>query len=283
MRTAVPTLLVAVFLGSVMARWGRAQEARPALQSTRVGQYEELPDFESKTLGNRRNITIFLPPSYATSPGKRYPVLYAQDGQNLFDVRTAFLNREWQMDETVTRMIGEGTLPEIIVVGVWNTPKRIEEYTPGPGGDRYLTFLVKELKPVIDRRFRTLRDAKHTAILGSSMGGLISTWATLRYPDVFGQSASLSSVFAFKGEAITAFLQQGKKVSARMYFDIGTQELPERPERFVANMAEMETALTKAGYRWGTDFVTYLDTGGHHDEPSWAKRVWRPLMFLFGK
>src|SRR5262249_5248103 len=138
-------------------------------------------------------------------------------------------------------------------------------------------------KPAIDRKFRTRRDAKHTAILGSSMGGLISTWAALRHPEVFGQSASLSSVFQFKGEAITTWLEQHPRGKARLYFDIGSQEVPDRPERYVANMQEMETLLEKAGYNWGTDYTTYIDVGGQHNETFWARRVWRPLAFLFGR
>lgn len=255
-------------------------ESKPI--GTRTGHFADIPDFPSKILSNRRNITVYLPPSYSDSPNKRYPVLYAHDGQNLFDTRTAFLNREWELDETVERMIKEGSLREIIIIGVWNTPDRIEEYTPGPSGDRYLRFLVEELKPAMDKRFSTLRDAKNTAIMGSSLGGLISTWAGLRYPKVFGQSASFSAVFQFKGEAITEWLNTHKPGKSRHYFDIGTNELPDRPERFVTQFREMEQQMERAGYRWGTDFVSYVDDGGQHNETFWAKRVWRPLSFLFG-
>ncbi len=177
----------------------------------------------------------------------------------------------------------EGTLPEIIIVGVWNTPKRMREYTPGPGGDRYLRFLVEELKPLIDSRLRTLPEAQHTAIMGSSMGGLISTWAALRYPHVFGQSASLSAAFQFMGEAIINELKTHRKPVGRHYFDIGTEEVQDRPERYVRYMSDMEKILEDSGYQWGKDFVTYVDVGGQHNEPMWAKRVWRPLSFLFSR
>lgn len=248
---------------------------------TRIGNYADMADFESKILGNRRNITVYLPPSYASSPEKRYPVLYAHDGQNLFDTRTAFLNREWQLDETIERKIKDGTLPEIIVIGVWNTPARMEEYTPGSSGDRYLDFLIKELKPVIDRKFRTLKDRKHTAILGSSMGGLISTWAALRHPEVFGQSASLSADLLSRGEAIRQLLQAQPKRPVRMYLDFGTQEVGENSFKYLRALYELEPTLEKAGYRWGKDYLTYVDAGGQHNETSWALRVWRPLEFLF--
>lgn len=253
--------------------------------STRTGAFADIPDFPSKILGNSRSITVYLPPSYASEKSRRYPVLYAQDGQNLFDRRTAFLGREWELDETLERRIKDGMLPEIIVVGVWNTPARMEEYTPGAGGDRYVRFLVEELKPTIDRRFRTRHDARNTAILGSSMGGLISTWAALRRPDVFGQAASLSSVFQFMGEATTRLLSQifdsKKKPPVRLYFDFGTKEVDEKPERYVAYLGGMEEQLEKAGFRWGTDYVTYVVPGAEHNETWWAKRVWRPLSFLF--
>ncbi len=253
--------------------------------STRTGAFADIPDFPSKILGNSRNITIYLPPSYAAEKSRRYPVLYAQDGQNLFDRRTAFLGREWELDETLERRIKDGTLPEIIVVGVWNTPARMEEYTPGAGGDRYVRFLVEELKPIIDRRFRTRRDPRNTAILGSSMGGLIATWAALRRPDVFGQAASLSSVFQFMGEATTKLLaeisESKKKPPVRLYFDFGTNEVDEKPERYVAFLSGMEEQLEKAGYRWGQDYVTYVVPGAQHNETWWARRVWRPLSVLF--
>jgi len=249
--------------------------------SSRIGEYIDIPNLRSKVLGNARNITVLLPPSYRTKPTQRFPVLYAQDGQNLFDVRTAFGQREWELDETTRRMNREGILPEIIIVGVWNTPKRMREYTPGIGGDRYLRFLVEELKPIIDSRLRTMPEAKHTAIMGSSMGGLISTWAALRRPDVFAQSASLSAAFQFMGEAIINELKAQKKPAGRHYFDIGTEEVQDRPERYVKYMSQMETILEDSGYRWGRDYVTYIEVGGQHNEAMWTKRVWRPLSFLF--
>lgn len=281
MKSVMLFFWVLILCGSVGAAALAQQEQ--ALKSTRVGEYIDIPNLRSKILGNARNITILLPPSYRLKPTQRFPVLYAQDGQNLFDARSAFLGREWELDETTRRMNRDGTLPEMIVVGIWNTPKRIKEYTPGKSGDKYVRFLVEELKPLIDTRLRTLPDAKQTAIMGSSMGGLISTWAAMTRPDVFGQSASLSAAFQFMGEAIIEQLKTQKKPVGRHYFDIGTEEVQDNPDRYVRYMTEMESLLQNAGYRWGKDFVTYVEVGGQHNETMWAKRAWRPLSFLFGR
>ena len=161
-----------------------------------VGNIRRLRAVESPQLGNHRDVLVYLPPSYPVS-GRHYPTIYMHDGQNLFDAATSYAG-EWQVDETMERIAPEGI--EAIVIAVPNMgAERIAEYAPfrdervgGGRGDAYLAFLVDTLKPDVDRNFRTRRDAEHTGIIGSSMGGLISLYAFLTRPDVFGFAGVMS-------------------------------------------------------------------------------------------
>ena len=193
-----------------------------------VGNIRVLPAVESPELGNRRDIQVYLPPSYETS-SREYPVIYMHDGQNLFDPATAFAV-EWQVDDTFERLGPEGV--EAIVVAVPNMGEhRIEEYSPfrdarqrGGQGDAYLDFLVRTLKPEIDRHFRTRRERSHTGIMGSSMGGLISLYGFFRYAEVFGFAGAMSPSLWFASRAIFDTLGSLPRWSGRVYLDIGTGE-----------------------------------------------------------
>src|SRR5690606_34357272 len=173
-----------------------------------VGNVRRLAAVRSPELGNERDVFVYLPPSYATS-GRHYPVLYMQDGQNLFDDDLSFAGA-WHVDETMEALAAEGI--EAIVVGVSNIAEaRLDEYSPfvdprqgGGRGDEYLAFLTATLKPLIDAQFRTRREAEWTAIAGSSMGGLISLYALLHRPDVFGAAAAMSPSLWFASEAMLA-------------------------------------------------------------------------------
>src|SRR3990167_7589667 len=121
-----------------------------------VGKVEHHRKFYSKTLNNRRDILVWLPPSYKKEKQRRYPVLYMQDGQNIMDPRTAYIGVDWQVDETVSRLIKVGELQEIIIVGIYNTPERLEEYSDSPKGKNFMKFMVEQLKPFIDKYYRTM-------------------------------------------------------------------------------------------------------------------------------
>ena len=161
---------------------------------TLTGNVTIIEAFPAPELGGTRRLWLYLPPGYDTSD-RRYPVLYMHDGQNLFDVATSFAG-EWEVDESLDALVREGRLPGLIVVGIDNAgDARLDEYSPwrdrqlgkGGRGDAYAAFLIRTLKPHVDRTWRTLPDAAHTGIAGSSMGGLISLYAGLRHPEVFGR------------------------------------------------------------------------------------------------
>jgi predicted alpha/beta superfamily hydrolase len=266
-----------------------------------TGTVEHLAPLESKFV-DRRAVDVWLPPSYFLPAAKsqRYPVLFVHDGQNVFDPATSFVGVDWGIDETMTRLIAEQKVPETIVVAIWNTPKRLNEYMPQraiervaeseldemfrpvrrqPLGDAYLKYLVTELKPAIDARYRTRPDRAHTSIMGSSMGGLISLYAICEYPDVFGGAACLSTAWTVAGGVTTRELQSAlpDPKSHRIYFDFGGET---KDGRYEPLQQAVDAQLKNAGYISGTNWITKSFPGEEHSERAWKKRVHEPLEFL---
>jgi predicted alpha/beta superfamily hydrolase len=250
-----------------------------------------------------RNVDVWLPPSYGKDPAQRYPVLYMHDGQNLFDPATSYGHVDWAVDEAMTKLIAEGAVREAIVVGVWNTKRRRDEYMPQrpvhgkikfnvPGAedldaadiisDRYLEFLVKELKPFIDATFRTLPGRADTVVMGSSMGGLISQYAMSQYPDVFGGAGCVSTHWpAGNGIALDDFaVHLPDPATHKYWFDYGTATLDALYEPYQQRADEI---LRKAGYVEGQNWITRKFEGAEHSEKAWRLRVDQPLVFLLGR
>ncbi|WP_395401978.1 alpha/beta hydrolase-fold protein [Pseudoduganella sp. UC29_106] len=180
----------------------RIQPTAAAPAPVKRGTLQIIDGFKSPQLGNERKLRIYLPPGYEENGKKRYPVLYMHDGQNLFDAKTAAYGVEWNIDEVADRMIAEGSMQEVIIVGIDNTADRIAEYTPccDPkyGGGKlndYAKFIVKTVKPWVDGHYRTLRDRRHTAVMGSSLGGIASVYIGQHYPQVFSMASGVSSSF----------------------------------------------------------------------------------------
>jgi predicted alpha/beta superfamily hydrolase len=156
--------------------------------------------FRSRFLRNQRDLIVYLPPGYDDQPGRRFPVLYLHDGQNLFDGATSFIpGMDWHVGQTADQSICSGAVEPLIIVGMYNTKARIREYTPthvpklgGGRADRYAKFLIEEVKPFIEREYRTLAGPEKTGIGGSSLGGLVSLYLGLRIPEAFGKIAALS-------------------------------------------------------------------------------------------
>jgi predicted alpha/beta superfamily hydrolase len=282
-------------------------------ESQQTGEIVNYPDFKSKYV-DPRNVDIWLPESYRTSPDKKYPVLYMHDGQVLFLPGRGLSGQEWEVDEMMTKLIREGKIREAIVVGIWNTGKRFREYQPnGPfekltalskglrdsldaeyhGGslaDEYLKFVVEELKPFVDHNFRTLTDKKNTCMMGSSMGGLITIYAEARYPEVFGAVACLSTHFPISLKKnnpeipslvinyLKSSLPNGKK--NRIYFDYGTETLDSWYEPY---QKQMDLVMKSKGFVQGKNWETRKFEGAEHSEVAWRKRLDVPLVFLLGK
>ncbi|HUX60091.1 MAG TPA: alpha/beta hydrolase-fold protein [Ignavibacteriaceae bacterium] len=229
-----------------------------------------------------RDIIVWLPPSYKKDKAKRYPVLYMEDGQNIFDPKTSSFGVDWQLDEAADSLIKAKAIKEIIIVGIYNTSDRGKEYLDTKIGHDYMNFIVDKLKPFIDKRFRTLPDRLNTATGGSSAGGLISFMLLWEYPNVFSQAACLSPAFDIDNINFVKNVKEydGKKKPIRMYIDIGTKDLE---VRLRPGVDEMVNVLESKGYKAGKDLKYFIANGATHNEEAWSKRNWRYLEFMFGK
>jgi predicted alpha/beta superfamily hydrolase len=282
-------LLFAVSVVMFPAVVTQAQKAHTLTGDIRVQQ-----NFHSQILNNDRDIIVYLPPAYAQEKRRRYPVFYMHDGQNLFDGATSFIpGQEWQVDETAQRLIASGTIEPLIIVGIYNTGKdRINEYTPtqdakykmGGKADMYGRFLVEELKPFIDRTYRTKTDAKHTGLGGSSLGGLVSLYVALKYPRLFGRVAVVSPSVWFADKQIVRFVESlSLRSKIRIWMDTGTKEgnNSEEAQRTVTDARLLRDALLRKGWRQPDDFRYFEADGAEHNEKAWAARVELILRFLF--
>jgi glycosidase/predicted alpha/beta superfamily hydrolase len=243
------------------------------------GEVRIIDNFASPQLGNSRALRIYLPPSYASHPERRYPVLYMHDGQNLFDAKTASYGVEWGIDETVDKLVAEGRMAEIIVVGIDNSPDRIAEYTPccDPkyGGGKlgaYEKFTVDTVKPYVDRTLRTRPGKEDTAIMGSSLGGIASVQIAQDRPDVFSRAGGVSSSFWWNQRSMIGKLPL---LPVAFYLDAGSDG------DGVEDTRAMRDAMLATGYRQGINLQYYEALGGSHNEKSWAARVDRPLTWFF--
>jgi predicted alpha/beta superfamily hydrolase len=244
--------------------------------------------FRLPQLGGRsRRIWLYLPPGYAASK-HRYPVLYLHDGQNIFDEATAYAG-EWAVDETLNQLKNSGQDPAgCIVVAIDNGgERRLDEYSPwvnerlkkGGEGSQYVEFLVRTLKPYIDQHYRTRPDAAHTAILGSSMGGLISLYAGVKYPKVFGRVGAFSPAFWFAKDSLLAFVRRRPAPTAsRFYFMAGPAEGP----GMVPQMAEVRDALLARGLS-PTRVAFKTPADGQHAEWFWRREFGPAYQWLLLK
>lgn len=295
---------------TLMAALPFAGAAQAQVTSGRLIVHDDLPLSHAAP----RKVSVWLPPGYDATDD-RYPVLYMHDGQNLFDASTAY-SGEWGVDEHLTRLIANGQVRAPIVVGVWNTPLRLREYVPGdliaalpedmrsdvqaiyggaPLSDGYVRCLTDEIKPFIDRTYRTRTRREDTMISGSSMGGLISMYATMKRPDVFSAAACLSTHWPLK----VVGLQDGPELDAwrerlvaawtgvierglpapggcRFYFDRGDETLD---QFYAAFQTQVDQSFRRRGYGPG-DFQSLAFPGAQHTEASWNQRLDVPLSFL---
>ncbi len=246
---------------------------------TVVGDLFTWDEFPFPPARGRRRVWVLLPPSYGSAgsggSGRRYPVLYMHDAQNLFDACAAFAGAEWQVDETMQALAREGL--EAIVVAVDHADReRVREYTPFAGGRAYgrayAAWLAECLKPAIDHQLRTLPGREQTFVAGSSLGGLISTFAFFAHPETFGGAAALSPAYWIAHGAIFDFVQQAPYRPGRLYLDHGTRES--------VAILPMVRLLQEKGYRAGEELLYLKEPGARHTEAAWARRLPAALRFL---
>jgi predicted alpha/beta superfamily hydrolase len=261
---------------------------------TLTGDVRSHKNLHSTILNNDREVLVYLPPGYDTAKTRHYPVLYLHDGQNIFDGATAFIpGQEWKVDETAEALINAGKIEPLIIVGIYNAgQERINEYTPvadekyklGGRADLYGQMLVRELKPFIDARYRTRRDAAHTGLGGSSLGGLVSLYLALKEPSVFGRVAVVSPSVWFANKHIVHYVSAlAKKPRVRIWLDTGTREggTVAEAEQTVNDARLLREVLVRKGWRLGKDLNYFEAAGAEHNERAWAARVASILTFLF--
>ncbi len=241
----------------------------------------------SEILPDDRQVSVYLPPQYLEEPDRRFPVFYLHDGQNLFDGRTSYLaGRTWRAHTTADRLAAQDAIEPVILVGMANTGlRRMAEYTPtrdarlgGGEGGSYGRLLIEELKPAIDRLYRTLPEAKDTGLGGSSLGALISLFLGFTHPEVFGKLAVMSPSLWWDHRSIFHTInRQAAKPDLRIWLDIGTAE----GGRHARDTDLLEQALVRLGWRVGGDLTYTKVEGATHDETSWAERFGDVLRFLF--
>ncbi|MBQ0937334.1 alpha/beta hydrolase [Ideonella paludis] len=307
----------ALIAAALLLTWNApAMAASPEpLPQPESGRVERLANVASQHV-DARHVDVWLPENFEAlkAAGQRFHVLYMHDGQMLYDARTTWNKQAWNVDRTVSRLMREGRLPPTLVVGVWNNGKyRHSEYFPQkylahmrpearelliskglqnkPQSDAYLRFLVQELKPLIDARYPTHTGPEHTAIMGSSMGGLISVYAMNEYPQVFGRAAGLSThwIGGFEPNshmplAAYVYLRDhlADPASHRLYQDHGTTELDAlyAPYQVFVNQIVRDRGYTEKGAQ--ANFMTRVFEGTGHNEKAWAERLEIPLLFLWG-
>lgn len=250
-----------------------------------LAQYFALPQ-----LGRTRRILVYLPADYATQPKRRYPVLYMHDGQNVFDAATSF-SGEWGVDETLDqlRKAGQNATGSIVVAVDNGNQFRSDEYIPwhsdslkgqphqGGQGSAYVDFLAQTLKPYVDAHYRTQPDAAHTGIAGSSLGGLISVYAALKYPRVFGEVGAFSPAFWVCNDSLRAYARKHPAAhSARFYFVCG----PKESATMLPLMAQWRDELRAEGVP-AANISFHAPATGEHKEWFWRREFPAAYRFLF--
>ncbi len=245
--------------------------------------------FSSRYLAGSRQIIVYLPRGYEENGDARYPVLYLQDGQNLFDPATAFAHQDWGLGQILDDLIGNKLIEPLIIVGVYNAGEdRIAEYShirnrQGTGGRarRYAGFLARELKPYIDSQYRTRQDAGNTGIGGSSLGGLVSFYIGLHYPEVFGKLIVMSPSIWWANRAILRETRRlHGKTDQKVWLDVGTAE-GDDPALYVQDARDLRDVLLGRGWRLGHDLRFVEDAGAGHNEKAWGCRMRDALAFQF--
>lgn len=255
-----------------------------------------LHEFRSRIFRNSRMLRIWLPPRYDAPDNntRRYPVLYLNDGQNLFDPATAFAGVEWQVDETADRLIRQEAIPPLIIVGIDNAQSdRIKEYLPyrsfhppifRPQGKRYPEFLLNEAMPFVQERYRIASGPENTGLGGSSLGALISLYTVIERPQVFGRLLLESPSLYISHRRLLKYGRLVRQWPARIFLAIGTREAgrEDRDKQVVEDVRELERTLRRAGLD-DRRLRVRIDEGATHNEGEWAKRFPEALSFLFGE
>jgi predicted alpha/beta superfamily hydrolase len=255
-----------------------------------------LHEFRSAIFRNTRMLRVWLPPRYdaAENNARQYPVLYLNDGQNLFERATAFTGVEWGVDETADRLIRQEEIPPLVVVGIDNAQNdRMKEYIPyrslqprilWPRGRDYPEFLIGEVMPFVSQRYRIARGPENTGLGGSSLGALISLYTAMQHPGVFGRLLLESPSLHISQRRVLKDSRSFQQWPERIFLAIGTRESgrEDKDRQFVEDVRELERILRRSGLD-DKRLRVKIDEGATHSEVEWARRFPEALTFLFGR
>lgn len=254
-----------------------------------VEAFQTHENFKSDFLGNERKIVVYLPPGYDAHTERRYPVMYLHDGQNLFLPEDSFGGVVWGVDATADELIIAGKVDPIIIVGIYHTHARMDEYThvkaergkmKGHGGraDDYGKMIIEEVKPLIDSQYRTRPEREFTGLGGSSLGALVSLYLALKHPDVFSRIAVISpSAWWANNQIIRDAARIAERLPLRIWLDIGKRE----GSRIKHQVRALKEILLANGWRTGEDLAYAEIPDAGHDEAAWAQRFGEVLKFLY--
>jgi predicted alpha/beta superfamily hydrolase len=271
-----------------VAAWRDKGQLRPG-RITLTGDIRVHRKVRSELLNNERNVTVYLPPGYdAEGNEARYPVLYVNDGNNLFDESGSYAGIEWRLDEAAQKHIGDGKIEPVIIVGIWNTEQRGSEYTPKElsservgRADEYARFIVEGIKPLVDSQYRTKTDAKDTGIGGGSLGGLAAIATAKQYPDVFGKLVLFSPHLVDRNTKIDSLIGDAAALRGdRIWMYMGGNGTGMYPGERPLEDAQALVAKLKSA---GADVMYVELPDGTHNEPAWQLQVPAALSWLYGK
>lgn len=283
-------------------------QSEPTTSEDKATALPRLADFTlTSEFIEDKSYSVYLPPSYNDSLDKNYPVLYLMDGQVQFGGKSPYSDLSWNTHLIADSLVAAGAIKEVILIGVNHAgDRRFEEYMPQKPLDRlpksetdsirnkveytvysdaFLKFLVRELKPAIDKKYRTLSDVEHTFIGGSSMGGLISIYATCDYPDVFGGAIcmsthwpiSLEDTSPFIADEVVTYFERTLPKGKKWYFDLGTKGLDKYYEKY---QITIDIIMEEKGYKRGVDWLTIKWHDHDHNEKYWNERLHVPFQFI---
>jgi enterochelin esterase-like enzyme len=260
--------------GIVLMTHAGSHDVYPHFFDPATGSFSRLFETDSAILGRRHAARAYLPPGYGENTLKRYPVLFMQDGKNLFFPEEAFAGQEWHVDESLTLLDAMNAIDEVIVIGVYSSD-RMTEYTK-PGYEAYGRSVVEEVLPFARERLRLIGGPSETGVMGSSLGGVVSFYMAWQWPEVFGAAACMSSTFAHKDDLIERVLTEPKH-PGKFYLDSGWPG-----DNFETTLA-MAVALQSRGYVYGRDFIHLSFPLEGHREQAWGSRLHLPLQLFWGR
>jgi predicted alpha/beta superfamily hydrolase len=258
----------------IVATREEVQDVFPAFHSSSKGRITDIITLPSNILNRKHSLRVYLPAGYDENTCRQLPVMYMQDGRNLFFPQEAFMGQDWGVEDSLALLNGMNAIQQMMIVGICSAD-RMNEYT-SPGYEHYGRSVVEEIKPYIDAHFRTRPGPQTTGVMGSSLGGVVSFYMGWQWPAVFGNVGSLSGTFTFKDNLIERVLHEERR-DVRFYIDTGWPG-----DNYEVGLA-MATALAERGYRYGHDFLYFAFPNAEHSERDWGQRLHLPFQFFAGR